>query len=57
VRGASADADIRENAADLVWVPVDPGLYHLLVNLRGWSRELFTAWLAASLVHELVGDG
>jgi len=45
------------DAADLVWVFIDPGLYHLLVNRRGWSRERYTGWLAASLIHELLGDG
>ncbi len=55
-KGPLRDGLDEENAADVVWVLVDPGLYHLLVNLRGWSRERFTAWLAASLIHELVGD-
>ena len=47
---------LEEDAADLVWIFVDPGLYHLLVNGRGWSRKRYTDWLAASLVHELLGD-
>jgi AcrR family transcriptional regulator len=46
----------QETAADVVWVLNDPGLYHLLVNRRGWSRERFAAWLAASLKHELLRD-
>jgi AcrR family transcriptional regulator len=45
----------EEGAADIVWVLNDPGLYHLLVNRRDWSRERFAAWLAASLQHELLG--
>jgi AcrR family transcriptional regulator len=46
-----------EAAADVVWVLVDPGLCHLLVNRRGWSPDRFAAWLATSLIHELLGDG
>jgi AcrR family transcriptional regulator len=46
----------QETAADVVWVLNDPGLYHLLVNRRGWSRERFATWLAASLKYELLRD-
>jgi AcrR family transcriptional regulator len=46
-----------EAAADVVWVLVDPGLCHLLVNRRGWSPDRFAAWLATSLIHELLGEG
>jgi AcrR family transcriptional regulator len=56
-KGPLRDGTDEERAADLVWVFVDPGLYHLLVNRRGWSRERYTGWLAASLIHELLGDG
>jgi hypothetical protein len=45
-----------DEAADIVWVLVDPGLYQLLVNGRGWSKERYRDWLAASLQHELLGD-
>ena len=46
-----------ERAADVVWVLIDPGLYRLLVDHRGWGRERYADWLAASLIHELLGDG
>jgi AcrR family transcriptional regulator len=46
------DAD---DAADVVWVLNDPGLYHMLVNVRGWSTEQYHEWLTRSLQHELLG--
>jgi AcrR family transcriptional regulator len=46
----------RDEAADIVWVLNDAGLYHMLVDVRGWPRERFQEWLASSLVHELLGD-
>jgi AcrR family transcriptional regulator len=46
----------QEGAADVVWVLVDPGLYRLLVDHRGWPRQRYIDWLAASLIHELLGD-
>jgi len=55
-KGPLRDGADLEQVADLVWVFIDPGLYHLLVNRRGWSAARYTAWLAASLIHELLGD-
>ena len=43
------------DAADLVWVLNDPGLYHHLVLLRGWSPARFSDWLAATLQEQLIG--
>jgi AcrR family transcriptional regulator len=43
-------------AADVVWVLNDPGLYHLLVNVRGWPVDRYRDWVASSLQHELLGD-
>jgi AcrR family transcriptional regulator len=43
-----------EAAADLVWVLVDPGLFHMLINGRGWSSEQYSEWLGAALCHELL---
>ncbi len=56
-KGTLRDGIDQETAADVVWVLVDPGLYHMLVNRRGWPRERFADWLASSLIHELLGDG
>ena len=41
-------------AADVVWILIDPGLHHLLVDRRGWSDESFRNWLAGQLVRELL---
>lgn len=43
-----------EAAADVVWALNDPGLYHLLVRVRGWPIERFRDWVAESLQHELL---
>ncbi len=43
-----------ESAADVVWVLVDPGLFHLLVNGRGWSSERHAQWLGRALCYELL---
>jgi AcrR family transcriptional regulator len=61
VRGVAGRSALKpgldpERAADLVFALVDPGLYHLLVRDRGWPHEDFTAWLAATLQRELLGD-
>ncbi|MEP6638601.1 MAG: TetR family transcriptional regulator [Chloroflexota bacterium] len=41
-------------AADVLWVLIDPGLFHLLVHRRGWSPERFGAWLADSIKRQLL---
>ncbi len=43
-----------EAAADILWVFIDPGLFHLLVHRRGWSPERFGAWLADSIKRQLL---
>lgn len=50
------DIDL-EAAADIVWVLIDPGLFHLLVATRGWSPEQYAGWLASRLQDELLGAG
>ena len=41
-------------AADLVEVLIDPGLYFLLVDERGWSERAFERWLAETLRAQLL---
>jgi AcrR family transcriptional regulator len=48
--GLDADA-----AADILWVLIDAGLFHLLVHQRGWAPERFEAWLAESIQRQLLG--
>lgn len=51
--GLREDLD-REAAADVVWVLSDPGLFHQLVNERGWPAERYREWLAQSLRQQLL---
>jgi AcrR family transcriptional regulator len=53
-KGGLRDELDREAAADIVWVLNDPGLYHLLVTVRGWSDEQFRTWLAVTLRGQLL---
>jgi AcrR family transcriptional regulator len=48
--GLDADA-----AADVLWVLIDAGLFHLLVHQRGWTPERFQAWLAETIQRQLLG--
>jgi AcrR family transcriptional regulator len=43
-----------EAAADILWVLIDAGLFHLLVHRRGWTRDRFEAWLAESMQRQLL---
>ncbi|MDT5083585.1 MAG: hypothetical protein QOJ61_628, partial [Mycobacterium sp.] len=45
----------REEAADLLFALGGPEVYHLLVGIRGWSREQFDAHLA-DLLGRLIPD-
>lgn len=45
-----------QSGADLMWVLNDPGLYHLLVNRRGWSPARFEAWLSQTMQEQLLPD-
>jgi AcrR family transcriptional regulator len=51
--GLRQDLDPRATA-DVIWVLNDPGLYHMLVNRRGWSPRAYRRWLTAVLARELV---
>jgi AcrR family transcriptional regulator len=46
-----------EAAADLLWVLIDAGLYHLLVQRRGWSQERFGTWLSETIRTQLLRVG
>jgi hypothetical protein len=49
LRGPSDDA-----AGDLIWVLIDPSLYHRLVIERACSMERFQDWLATAMEAHLV---
>jgi AcrR family transcriptional regulator len=44
-----------EEAADVLWILIDAGLFHLLVHQRRWSVPAFQAWLAGLIERELLG--
>lgn len=43
-------------AADIVWTLNDPGLYHSLVTRRGWAPHRYQAWLAETMIRQLIDD-
>jgi hypothetical protein len=59
VRGLLAKGPLREgldskSAADLAWVLVDPGHYHMLVHQQGWTPAQYQAWLTDLLQSQLL---
>jgi AcrR family transcriptional regulator len=44
-----------DEAVDLVWLAIDPCLFHRLVTVRGWSTRRFEDWLAQHLIVQLIG--
>ena len=44
----------RRTATDVLWVLNDPGLFHSLVELRGWTSDHFETWLARAMQTELL---
>jgi hypothetical protein len=44
----------NEEAADIVWVLNDPGLYHQLVVERGWSEQAYRDWLSETMQSQLL---
>jgi AcrR family transcriptional regulator len=46
----------REAAADVIWTLNDPGLYQMLVRRRGWTTKHYQAWLADTMIRQLLPD-
>jgi AcrR family transcriptional regulator len=44
----------KRAAADVVFVLIDPGLYHQLVEEQGWKAASFESWLAETLQMQLL---
>jgi AcrR family transcriptional regulator len=44
----------REAAADVLWLQIQPTNYRRLVDERGWSREAFERWHAATMIAALL---
>ena len=53
-RGELREGLSAGEAADLLWLLNDPGVYHRLVIERGWSRERHRRWLLATLEAQLL---
>ena len=53
--GALREGLDADGAADILWVLIDAGLFHLLVHRRGWTVERFQTWLADSIHRQLLG--
>lgn len=43
-----------QEAVDLVWLAMDPGLFDRLVRVRGWTTRRFQAWLVGALQAQLL---
>jgi AcrR family transcriptional regulator len=43
-----------EAAADILWILIDPGLFHLL-HRRRWSKKRIQPWLAETMQQQLLG--
>jgi|SRR5215217_412460 len=55
-RKALTAAVTHREAADLVWLAMDPALFDRLVRVRGWSTSRFREWLGENLCRQLL-DG
>lgn len=44
----------RASSADVIWLLNDPGLFHMLVHGRGWSRAAYERQLVDMLVRQLL---
>jgi AcrR family transcriptional regulator len=47
----------KEEAVETVWALTSPELHQLLVRVRGWTRQRYRDWLAASLAALLLSGG
>ncbi|MEP7215727.1 MAG: hypothetical protein ABI782_05690 [Anaerolineaceae bacterium] len=53
--GLRESADQSE-AADILALFIDPGLYFMLVTQSGWTQGRFERWLAETLRAQLIGE-
>jgi AcrR family transcriptional regulator len=53
-RGRLRDGLTSHMAADIVFVLIEPALYHQLVLERGWDEAAFEAWLAGTMRTQLL---
>jgi hypothetical protein len=43
-----------DEAADILWLLIDPHVYYRLVIERGWSADRYEAWFGNTLIAMLV---
>jgi len=59
-RGPLRDGLDVATAADMVWTLTSPEVHHMLLEIRGWTREQYETWLRdtleRSLLREATGD-
>lgn len=53
LKALSTDVTYQE-AVDLIWLAMDPGLFDRLVRVRGWTTRRLQAWLAGALQAQLL---
>jgi AcrR family transcriptional regulator len=53
-RGRLRDGLRARAAADIVFVLIDPGLYHQFVDEQGWKPAAFESWLAQTFQMQLL---
>jgi AcrR family transcriptional regulator len=56
-RGTLRAGLTRRSAADIVFVLIDPGLFHQLVRTRQWKTAAFESWLAETFHMQLLESG
>lgn len=52
--GRGAPIPDPDTAADVLWLLIDPGLFHALVHDRGWSEARMAGWLHATVARQLL---
>ncbi|MBV9208620.1 MAG: TetR/AcrR family transcriptional regulator [Actinobacteria bacterium] len=56
-RGALKPGLTPSEAADVLWLLNDPGVYHRLVIEQGWPPDRYQQWLADALISLLIAPG
>jgi AcrR family transcriptional regulator len=56
-RGALRPGLTVAEAADVLWLLIDPGIYHRLVLEQGWAPDRYQQWLAGTLLSLLLDPG
>jgi len=54
-RGPLRGGTDAARAADLLWTLTIPEVHHMLLDVRGWTREQDGTWLRLTCEHALLG--